>query len=612
MRRAGLGDAVGIVAALTAVAVLPGLDDPLTYVKFLVLAVGGLALLPWGLFRWWRRWSSSSGSARLIVVPALAALGLAIWSLISLLASGTPWAVGLFGWFGRGDGALALLGAAGLFVTASSLYMREVARAVNWLVVGAAVAAGVGLLQLAGVSFPQGAATGIVTGLSGNQNFAGAYLAIMLPLAVAVSIAARANKALRWSSAALALILALEIALARSLQGPVAAAAGLLGATFVWTWIYRGSKANIFRLLSSGLVVGVAVLVAASLAGVGPLTRLWEESTFAIRQQYWQSALNMMTAMPGTGTGPGSFARFIGEYRPDSYVELLGPNLNVSAAHSISLHIGSTLGLAGLAFWLVAFIGVGVAFLINIRLMSQRWSVISAAVFGALTAYFVQGLVSIDMLPLLAIGWTTAGLVLAAAAAQDPPVAASASSTRGGRRQPVRLQVKAPVGVVLASCALGASALIMTVWQTVAFASVSQATSVDSALDVIRSPLTPCTIRLSLIESAAQQLPAEVVIPVLDEAVALDPRCPAMKTLEAQVALQTGDLEGADMATVAAIEYDPRFYYTWVLRAEYFLMIGDFSSAKGAYDQAVRVQALYPDPELGASDLAALRERLRL
>lgn len=150
MRSFGLADGLGIVGALVAVTYLPGQIDPLTYPKLLVLAGGALFLAPFVVQRWRTRGRPAVG----VFVVVGAVVGILGWGLVSMVASGAPWAVSIFGWWGRGDGWLAWLGAAILLLGASTLSVREAQRTVTWLLGGGAVVALLGIFQVAGLNWP--------------------------------------------------------------------------------------------------------------------------------------------------------------------------------------------------------------------------------------------------------------------------------------------------------------------------------------------------------------------------------------------------------------------------------------------------------------------------
>jgi len=365
-------------------------------------------------------------------------------------------------------------------------------------------------------------------------------------------------------------------------------------------------------LAASGVVVVLGgVLLVMSFFAVGPLARLWAERTFDIRQQYWQSAINIMNGLPVFGTGPDGFSRYVAEFRPESYVELLGPTLRVSAAHNIALQFGAVLGYVGLILWIVIFLGTGVALLARIVKAPVGSIGLTASVAGAFTAYVIQGMVSIDMLPLLATGWLVAGLALALAREplpQPPPDPTEApAKTRKAKAAAVSRTPKAydqpstPVWVPVTGGVLALGAAILVGSQIGLTNQVQSISSQEQALSFISNPMTHCVLRVQVTQQVIQQLPAEVSVPATLEATDLDRRCPPMINFASDVLVQQQSLEEAATYTAEGVEFDPLLDLAWVLRSRYFLGIGDIPAAEVAAAEAGRVAALYPE---GASDPA--------
>ena len=102
------------------------------------------------------------------------------------------------------------------------------------------------------------------------------------------------------------------------MQRIAALAAGVVALGVSYALRYRG-RFRVAGLIAAGVVIvsGGALLVMSFFA-VGPLARLWSERTFDIRQEYWQSAINIMNGLPVFGTGPDGFSRYVAEYRPES------------------------------------------------------------------------------------------------------------------------------------------------------------------------------------------------------------------------------------------------------------------------------------------------------
>ena len=620
MRRFGLADALGIVASLVALAWLPGAADPLTYIKLLILAAGGMAIAP-GVFLRWRAVGRRSAA---VLIPCAAALLMLLWGLVSAVGSGAPVWNSLFGWWGRGDGWLAWLGAAILLLGAATLLTREVARTVIWLLGGASVVALIGFLQVGGADIPQGAGSTVVTGTMGNSNFAAGYFAIMGVLALGRAL----TKAPLWQriwAGVLFLAVAFLAVRTDAVQGPTALAAGVIAFGIAYALLYRG-RLRVAGLVASGAVIVVGgVLLVMSFSAVGPLARLWSERTFDIRQQYWQSAINIMNGLPVFGTGPDGFSRYVAEYRPESYVELLGPVLRVSAAHNIALQFGAVLGWLGLILWIILFVGTGVLLLARIVRKPVASIGLTASVAGAFTAYFIQGMVSIDMLPLLATGWLVAGLALACAREPAPeaaPEPSEAPKTRKAKaasasRTPQRYDgPSTPVWVPVTGGVLALGAVILVGSQIGLTNQVQSISSQEQALDFMANPMTPCVLRVQVTQQVLQQLPAEVSVPAVLGATDLDRRCPPMINFASDVLTQQKRFEESALYTAEGVEFDPLFDLAWVLRARYYLGIGDIQAAEAAAEEAKRVQALYPegsaDPvlvETLANDIALAKEQ---
>jgi O-antigen ligase len=605
VRRFGLADGVGIVGALVALSWLPGAADPLTYIKLLVLIGGGLALAPAVVMRWKRLGRPSWAT----LLPSAAATLLVLWGVISIIGASAPLWNSLMGWWGRGDGLLAWVGALFVLLGAATLSAREVGRTITWLMGGASLVALIGLLQVAGVNIPEGAA-GQVSGTMGNTNFAAGYFAILGVLALGRAL----TEAVLWHriwGGVLFVLLGFLALRTDSVQGPVALTAAVAALAVAYGLLYRGTFRKWFLAGSASVVALGLLAVVGSITKVGPLGSIWQQQTFQIRQQYWQSAINIMNGLPIFGTGPDGFSRYVAEFRPESYVELLGPTLRVSAAHNIALQFGASLGYIGLILWITLFVGTGLVLLARMVRAPVGSIGLTASVAGAFTAYFIQGMVSIDMLPLLATGWLVAGLALAMArepiAAAEPDPVLDASKSRKAKAASVSRTPRSfdgpstPVWVPVTGGVLGLLAAILVGIQIGVVNGVQSIDSQEKALAFIANPMTPCPLRVQVTQQVIQQLPAEVSVPATLDATDLDRRCPPMINFASDVLVQQQRFDEASPYTAEGVEFDPLLDLAWVLRARYYLGVGDVPAAEAAAEEARRVQALYPD---GASDPA--------
>jgi O-antigen ligase len=589
----GLADWLGFVVALVALMILPGLSDPLTGPKLLVLSVGAFAAIPATVVRW----RALGRSAGVLLIPVGAAALLLVWAILSTLLSGAPWSVSLYGWWGRGDGLLALASAIILLLAASTLDTDGIRRTITWLLWGSGIVAAIGLLEAVGVQLIQNTYPGVDATL-GNPNFAAGYAAIMAVLAAARALEPGRDLWVRITCGVLAVALALVAYLTESLQGPAAFVAGLGAAWVIWVLAYRGPRRAIALAVTGALVVVSVALLALSLVDIGPLRILWADYTVQIRQQYWAVGWNMTTGLPIFGSGPDGFARYVSEFRPESYVELLGPVRRVSAAHNIALQFGATLGIVGLLLWLVVMGSLVVLLLLRAARAQIVPVMLVVGVGGAWTAYIVQGMVSIDMLPLLALGWLVTGLLIAALRgspiAAEPP--APEKGKKGSRPAPTPAPRRTPTGVVAGiGGAIALVPLVLVSMQISAVQAAGSVQSLDQAREVLLDARTPCPLRVDLVQAVLQSdagtQGSELVFDTYD----LDPRCAPMYTFAAQVALTSGDLALADEVTAAAIEVDPLFSVAWLDRARYLFAAGDAAGARTALEEARRLDALYPE-----------------
>ena len=589
----GLADWLGFVVALVALMILPGLSDPLTGPKLLVLSVGAFAAIPATVIRW-RTLGRSAGA---LLIPAGAAALLLVWAILSTLLSGAPWSVSLYGWWGRGDGMLALASAVTLLLAASTLDVEGIRRTITWLLWGSGIVASIGLLEAVGVQLIQNTYPGVDATL-GNPNFAAGYAAIMAVLAAARALEPGRNLWIRITCGALAVSLALMAYLTESLQGPAALVAGLGAAWVIWVLAYRGPRRVLALAVTGALVVVSVALLALSLVDVGPLKILWADYTVQVRQQYWATGWNMTTGLPIFGSGPDGFARYVSEFRPESYVELLGPVRRVSAAHNIALQFGATLGIVGLLLWLVLMGSLVVVLLLRAARAQIAPVMLVVGVGGAWTAYIVQGMVSIDMLPLLALGWLVTGLLIAAlrGARVAPEAPLPEKGKKGSRPAPTPAPRRTSTALVAGAGA--AVALVPLVLMSTQISAVQAAGSVqtfEQAQGVLLDARTPCLLRVDLVQAVVQANAGAQGSDLVYGAYDLDPRCAPTYAFAAQLALSSGDLERADTITQWAIEVDPLFSVAWLDRARYLLASGDAAGARAALEEAKRLDALYPE-----------------
>lgn len=597
-----LGHGLGAVLAAVILITWP----TTTALRLVVLLVGAMTLLPWTVDRLRR----AQRGMRWTWAPLVLGLSLFAWSLISAIGSGAPWALSLYGWYGRDNGILMLLGVVILLATGASLRKGEVTSALWWVVGAASLAALVSIAQVLGVDiFTNPLGYGGANSLLGNPNFAAGFFAITTLIAAGLTLGSGSSAKTRIAGSAATVLQVLGLVLATSQQGPVALVAGLLAGAIL---VGLSSSRRVLRLAAAAIgglaVLGAAALSALLLAGVGPLASILRTDTLAIRVEYWKASWATMMGLPAFGTGPDGLSRYIAQFRPESYVAMpgLGPSTRVDSAHNVALQLGATLGIVALILW-IAF-AVAVTGLLGWLAWgwarrqegSRPW--LLATVGAAWVAYLTQSLVSIDMVVLLALGWTLAGMAVALgrSGVPDPP----GEPPTGSKRKVVVAPRGPSTTLIAASAAMGVLGAVIALPGYFAERTPT-ISSLEEAQQALAGGMTPCPVRLSLLNSLAPQVDLPTYQDLARIAAGADPRCPPLTAIYADVALEAGDLPVADAQSVRAIELDPLDYQAWLLRARVLSAEGDAEGARQAYGEAVRLAALWPGSDLGAVESMA-------
>lgn len=387
--------------------------DPVNVIKLTALLLCAVALLASASYRAIRYRTAQVPAGPAGWVAALLALGLVVSALVAPVTS-----TAVLGAYGRNSGLLAYGAALVLFVGA----LRVVQRPHTAVLLGGIVLAGLftatyGLLQKAGIdAIPWNNPFNPIIAALGNPNFASGYLGIAA--SVGAGGAAWRGWAYGWrlASGVTALLCLLTASLSASVQGPIAAAAGLF---VVALGLILNLRHNLRRagLAAAGGValVGVAALVTGALAQAGPAAAIFSDIGSRARVVYWQAALEMFRERPVFGVGLDQYGNFWRTARSPESVELLGGPSFSDAAHSVPLQVLAQGGIL-LALAYTAFVGVaGFALVRGLLRLEGRDRILLAAVGGGWAAYQVQSFVSIDQVPLLVLHFTLAGAVVAVA-----------------------------------------------------------------------------------------------------------------------------------------------------------------------------------------------------
>lgn len=252
----------------------------------------------------------------------------------------------------------------------------------------------------------------------GNSNFAGGYLAIVIPLVVGAALMQHRRIA-RWALLTTAALDGLALLLTGSRGGLIAVAAAGLATTFIARprLPRRLVKATGALSLAAGIMVVLLVWhpgfkhSPVSVAHRGT-------STLESRLDYWLSAIRIVRKHPLTGTGPDTYYAHYARERLRAEA-LRNPLQIPDKPHNVFLEHAVNGGIAeGFSFLLV----FGLALYYVGRRAHQLQGtdlVLALAGFAALVAYCVQAFFSIDEPPLAVLGWILVGWTMVVA---DPKV----------------------------------------------------------------------------------------------------------------------------------------------------------------------------------------------
>ena len=398
-------------------------------------------------------------SLRRLLVPAAAiVVPLAIGWVFSPFRS-----YALFGFYSRWQGLIpyAVIALFGILL-ADAFGGR--ARQIAWaLVTSAALVGAYALIQRFGLDpldwvRPGGDPNEAVTTL-GNPNFTGGFLGIIVPIAFGLSLTETERRP--WAIVLSLLVMAgLIVSFSQGGWGAALAGSAIVGGFwFLPRWRQSLKVASAIVALVAALAIGLVLM---SAIGVG---RSLVPGTAYIRGEAWSAAAAMTMEHPLVGRGPNAFAIEGVQFRSESNGTRAGYNFP-DDPHSVLLSLTASAGILG-----------GLGFLVFLWwILSQARGLqdpplLAVAFFGAVVAYVIQSLVSIDEVALRATLWTSLAGFVSATATRDPdPVAGMSKKERArARTEGLRQPLGAALAVLLSLAAVWWSANLVIadtrVWQ---------------------------------------------------------------------------------------------------------------------------------------------------
>lgn len=624
-------------ALLTAVFAVPLALDLGAYETFGLPKVTTLwCLTAVAVVLWWGNWRRFPRS-RLAIAATVFILGYGVATAFSQAK-----AVSIVGLPDRHGGLIphALYVVIMLAIIAMYWERRERLRELAWAIVLSSMvvtsymllqAAGLDLLRWYDASSPTQASAPVLSfGTVGNSNFAGAQLAIALPVFAYLILTAKPQR--RPLLTALFALQVLAIWYSQSRGGMLSALVGLavfalVAPKHVPHWIKRLALAALLLAITCLAVFVVRTASRPSEGGVP--TGILDAGSLQSRVLYWVVAGGIFADHPLMGTGPDTY---YANYLPKRSAAA-GARSGLQPTdkpHNVILEYAANTGLVGVVPYLTV-VGLAIRYgLRRAREVQGHLRLLVAGFLAALCAYMAQAVVSIDVVSLAALNWIVLGGIAAAA---DPSLLPRqrrnleeehvASRTRGpGRR---RVGFAMGLATLAALVVVGTLPLRASVRAANAdFQGALRLTPYFGEYPEREGILTMAAVRATqkpedklalltraryLFEKADRLLPNDLEIHLqtaymytiwgtaLDprrygEAIdawarllALDPHDPELRATYTQVKDQMrGDLTQWDAAALAKPD-DP---VGWILVARGFLALGDAAAARPALERALR------------------------
>ncbi len=254
----------------------------------------------------------------------------------------------------------------------------------------------------------------------GRANFVGAYLAMLLPISLALAVLSR-DRRTRWAWIGLLALQGLVVGLTLTRAAWLASAVAL--AIFGVGWWGRRLPHSVRWLLWSGVAL---------LALSGPLL-VWlsagDGGSSAARIAIWQGAATLIADRPLLGYGSDAFGLAFAQVYPPELVYAQGRDFFVDRAHNWLLDSAVAAGLPGLLALLLLLV---TAFWRIVqgwqRALSPVRRALLLAISAALVANLSNNLVSFDVAATAMLFWLLLGLGVGLSRTDKPAISAESDA----------------------------------------------------------------------------------------------------------------------------------------------------------------------------------------
>ncbi len=407
IRRINFG--IGLLGAVGSLAVFTSLFDPFAAAKAFVIAVGAAGLFGYGLIEVTKnRKLGFSGDLKFLLAILLGFMGL----FLARTFTTSDINGALFGVVGRHSGFISYFSFALILIMAMFFvqvqYFNLILRS---LLIAGLIGSFYSFLEYFGAEpWNMTKIYDGTSGLFGNPNFSGAFLA----LAVVASFWNLINKSLKLDKVLSILLFPLAlfgVYTSKALQGIISIAIG--AAVIILVKLFIKSRSMGFIGLTTAGFLGILGILGS--LQFGPLSSLLYKGSVSERGDMWRTAIAMIKDQPLWGVGIERYGVYFRQYRDLKQSLRAGPDVFSDNAHNVVLHLMATGGIGlGLIYLLLNLIILGIAIkgLLRSKGVQRDYLALAFALWLPIQA---QNAISVDNPGVFVWSWILGGSIVALA-----------------------------------------------------------------------------------------------------------------------------------------------------------------------------------------------------
>lgn len=282
------------------------------------------------------------------------------------------------------------------------------------------------------------------SGLLGNPNFSGAFMALTSIVAIwfLTNHYSLSTTALAYISLPLSLF---GIYTSKALQGFISLAIGL--SILIFVWLLNKKKNFVFLAL---IPIGfISLLFTLGSLQIGPLSKVAYKSSVSERGDMWRAAFAMIKENPFFGVGIERYGFYFRQYRDLKQALRSGPDVFSDNAHNVVLNLMATGGIPLGTLYLIIVISIFIYGVRGLFTLEQRRQHLLAGALALWLPIQAQNAISVDNPGVFVWSWILGGGIIGLVAGKEG-IGEDKKERRGKHVLPSHVQVHPlalPVGI---------------------------------------------------------------------------------------------------------------------------------------------------------------------